>query len=278
MTTIPIEQPYIDEIQEWHQNRIADLRAADGWLTLAGLFWLEPGPNTFGGDPTNDILFPTDKAAPFLGTFYLSPEGVTVEINPHAEVWQGDERVSTLALTDDKGTPTVLRHGTLSWFIIRRGDQMGVRLRDSESDYLHNFQSIDTFPIDATWRVEATLEATDPPRVIPMPTILGTVSPMSSPGKLRFTLNGSECQLDAFSGHNGALSLVFGDASNNNETYGGGRFLSVDAVDGDGRTVIDFNRAYNPPCAFTPYATCPRPTPENKLPMRVLAGEKNYHA
>lgn len=269
-----VDTAYAAALETWRNERIAQLRRPDGWLSLAGLFWLTPGQATFGSDPTNDIVFPEGKADPFVGTFIVEDGHVRVEIRPGVEVQHDGESVGHISMADDKSqTPTILTHRTLSWLIIRRDDQIGVRLRDSESPTLTNFQGIPVFPVDSSWCVEAVFEPYDPPRTIPVPTMLGTVTQTPSPGALIFAVDGETYRLDAFGKGDGALSLVFADGTTGRETYGGGRFLSVDAVDGEGRTVIDFNRAYNPPCAFTPYATCPRPTQQNRLSIAIRAGE-----
>jgi uncharacterized protein (DUF1684 family) len=200
-----------------------------------------------------------------------------VEIAPGVDVRHEDESVARIVMKDDmSGAPTILRHRSLSWLILRRGDRIGVRLRDSESPTLLNFSGVPTFPIDPEWRLEATLEPYDPPKTIMIPTILGTINPTPSPGALRFEMDGQIYRLDAQAVAGGGFSLIFADATNGTETYGGGRFLRVDPVDAAGRTFIDFNRAYNPPCIFTPYATCPRPPQQNRLPIPIRAGERNY--
>lgn len=269
------ERAYTASLDEWRAERIAELRQPDGWLSLVGLFWLSPGRATFGSDPQNDIVFPAGKADPFVGTFVLEDGHVRVEIRPGVDVHHEGERVGRLTMADDKSeTPTILSHRTLSWLVIRRDGQIGIRLRDSESPTLTNFAGVPAFPVDVSWRVEAILETYDPPRQIPVPTILGTVTQMPSPGALVFSINGEEYRLDALSAAGGALSLIFADATTGDESYGGGRFLRVDPVDDQGHTVIDFNRAFNPPCAFTPFATCPRPPQQNRLSLAVRAGEK----
>ncbi len=270
-----VDNAYTASLEKWRAERIADLRRPDGWLSLAGLFWLAPGRSTFGSDPQNDVVFPAGKADPFLGTFILDNGRVRVEILPGVDVRHEGDSVGRLMMTDDKGDkPTILTHRTLSWLVIERDDQVGIRLRDSESDALTHFDGIPTFPVDPCWCVAGRLEPYNPPRTILVPTILGTATPMPSPGALCFTVNGEEHRLDAVNAAGGGLSLIFADATTGKESYGGGRFLRVDPVDSEGRTVIDFNRAYNPPCAFTPYATCPRPPQQNRLTIAVRAGER----
>jgi uncharacterized protein len=266
---------YLDHMQQWQAARHAELTDPDGWLSLVGLFWLKPGSNSFGAAPDNDLQFPEGKADAHLGWFWLDDGEVWVEVLPGADVRHEGQPVSQMRLEDDlSGRVTILAHGTLSWYIIRRGEQIGVRLRDRESLYLQHFSGVDCFEIDPAWCVEATFVPYDPPKELLVPTVLGTVDQKESLGALVFEIEGVRYQLDVTNMIIDEFIVVFADATTGKETYGGGRFLRVDPVDENGRTRIDFNRAHNPPCAFTPYATCPRPTQENKLPLRVTAGEK----
>lgn len=264
-----------EEITAWQQQRDADLRDPNGWLTLAGLYWLEPGRNSFGADPANAICFP-DKAPAYMGEFVVTDEGVSVEIAPGVEVSSGGKPVTQLALTGSKMDEPVLACGSLRWFIIRRDERWAVRLRDVEHPALAGFPGVACFPADPAWRVAARLIPHPAPVNIPVPTILGSVNQTPSPGTLHFSVNGADWRLIALGKAERPLSLIFADATSGHETYGSGRFLTVDAPDPEGWTVIDFNRAYNPPCAFTPFATCPLPPPGNRLPIAITAGEKKF--
>src|SRR5262249_8004586 len=186
--------------------------------------------------------------------------------------------ISTMTLkTDAEGEPTVLEHGRIRFYVIRRGTRLGVRVKDTGSAALAAFHGIDSYPIDFHWRFDAHFDAYDPPKTIPVPNILGTVDSARSPGAVVVTLGGRDCRIDAVkeSGTD-ELFLIFGDQTNGEETYGGGRFLYAAPPDKNGRVVLDFNKAYNPPCVFTPYATCPLPPAGNRLPVRIEAGEKKY--
>lgn len=266
---------FYEEITAWQQQRDAELRDPNGWLTLAGLYWLEPGRNSFGADPTNAIRFP-ENAAPYLGDFVVTDAGVSVEIAPGVEVTSGDEPVTHLALTGGGMDEPVLAYGSLRWFIIRRDERWAVRLRDVGHPALADFPGVECFPPDPAWRVAARLIPHPAPLTIPVPTILGSVNPTPSPGTLHFSIDGQAWALIALGKAGQPLSLIFADATSGHETYGSGRFLTVDAPDTAGWTVIDFNRAYNPPCAFTPFATCPLPPPGNRLPIAITAGEKKF--
>lgn len=268
---------YVKAIEEWHRNRIERLKRPDGWLSLVGLHWLREGENRFGSDPSNDIVFP-DKAPPFIGTYIVADSVITVRIREGVPVMCEGSRVREMRVKSDaEGEPTTLRWGTLSWYVIRRGDRYAIRVKDSESRVRLRFTGIDMFPIDERWRVRARFEPYEPPKKVPVTTVVGTVEEMTCPGAVVFQIDGQTYRLDAF-GEPGDASLfiVFGDATNGRETYGAGRFLSVEWPGEDGTTWVDFNKAYNPPCAFTPYATCPLPPEQNILPIRIPAGEKKY--
>ncbi len=266
---------YVQEIAAWQAKRDAELRNPDGWLTLAGLFWLEPGRNSFGGDGSNDIQFP-GLSTPHLGEFIVSDDRVEVVIAPGVDVTHEGVPISQMALTDGEMDGPVLACGSLRWFIIRRDERWVVRLRDRAHPALAAFHGVEYFPMDPAWRVNARLVAHPTPMSIPVPTIQGSVNQTPSPGILHFSLNGTEQRLVALGQPDKPLSLIFADTTSGHETYGSGRFLTVSAPDASGKTAIDFNRAYNPPCAFTPFATCPLPPAGNRLAIPITAGEKNY--
>lgn len=189
-----------------------------------------------------------------------------------------DSVVTAIVMHNDlQDHPTKLTLGPLSWTIIKRGEKYGVRLRDHEHPLLKTFDGITTYPIDSTWRVEATFEPNNPPKILAIPTILNTIDEEPSPGAFVFKLNGKTYRLDATGKMTDKdLFVIFADQTNGKETYGAGRFLYVPTPNESGKTIIDFNKAYNPPCAFTAYATCPLPPEQSKLPVRITAGEKKY--
>lgn len=263
---------YVEKIKEWQIKRISGLKSEEGWLNLAGLFWLNEGVNTIGSDSKNNIRFPENHAADFLGKLILQNGVVTYEASPNAEVTLNNIQIKNSELFPYKGQPIVLTYKTLRWFIIQRGDRYAVRLRDLEGDYLKNFKGIETFPINEKWRLKSRFVPSEGKK-LKIVDIIGTSYEVDSPGKLFFIINGKEYSLDA-TGTKEHLHFVFADASNNHETYGGGRFLDADTPDSEGNIYLDFNKSYNPPCAFTPYATCPIPTKENTLTISIKAGEK----
>ncbi len=264
---------YKERIHEWRANRLKSLKSPDGWLNLAGLFWLDSGKNTVGSDSTNDVVFP-EKAPDNLGTLFLSEEHIRFEAANDAGVYHGDTLIDEIELTSDaEGEPTVLNHGPLKWFVIKRGDQYGIRLRDLKSPLLDKLTEIPAYPIREEWRIRAEFEPHQEKKTIEVPNVLGGTYQESTPGVLKFEYNNETYRLHP-TGSRESLFVVFGDDTNTEETYGGGRFLVVESPNENNITHLDFNKAYNPPCAFTPYATCPLPPRQNVLPFKVKAGEK----
>ena len=266
------------EVERWKAQRFERLRRDDGWLTLVGLYWLEPGENRFGTDRGNAVVFPQGSAPGYLGSFDLKDGQVRVRVAPGAEVTQQGEPVREMVLQSDAaGSPTILQHGTLKFHAIQRGARFGIRLKDSQSKALREFQGMDYFPIDPSWRVTARFEPYAPPRTITVPNVTGEATQEVVPGAIAFERNGKTFRLEPVAEEGSEeLFIIFGDQTNGHETYGAGRFLYAPQPDAAGNVVLDFNRAYNPPCVFTPYATCPLPPPQNKLPLRIEAGEKSY--
>lgn len=268
----------IQIIEEWREQRLESLLRDDGWLTVIGLHWLRGGQNTFGSDQRMDIVFPKEKSPGFAGLFYIEGKITAFEAAEGVEITHNGEPVQRMRLKTDKGgEPTILQMGNLSFYVIDREGRRGVRIKDRESAALTEFSGLEYFPVDTEWRVSAQFVPGDSGSTTEVPTILGTTTRSNVAGRLEFEMNGESYSLIAL-GNPGdkRLFLVFGDATNGKETYNGGRFL-VAQVDDDGETAtIDFNMAYNPPCVFTPYATCPLPPPENRLALRVEAGEKMY--
>jgi uncharacterized protein len=268
---------YQDEITVWHQQRIENLKSETGWLNLAGLFWLQEGINTFGSDPANALVFPENKIAARAGFFLVKNGVVRVNVNPEVEIFANDQRVRELGIfhPDSARNPT-LTHGSLQWFVIKRDNQLGIRVRDLESPEVESFTGIDRYPVDPAWRVQAQLKVPASPKQIDITNVLGQTTPQHSPGTLVFELFGKAYQLDALQ-EGSELFIIFGDSTNATETYPAGRYLYATLPEAEGWTILDFNKAYNPPCAFTPYATCPLPPAQNVLPLAIRAGEKNYH-
>lgn len=260
------------EIQEWRETRESGLRVPKGWLTLAGLFWLENGENTFGSGKDNAIVFP-EGGAERIGSFHLQNDSVWVEILPDVPVLHGEEPVSRMLLSPGW---VVLDLGRFSWVVLQRGDRFGVRLWDAEAPALKEFSHIDRFETDKKWRITAQYEPFEKPRTLIVPNALGMDIEVQSPGMVRFKVGKTTGELLAIEEGADLLFLIFADATTGKETYGGGRYLYASNPGKKGKTMLDFNKAYNPPCVFTPYATCLLPPAGNRLTMAVTAGEKTY--
>ncbi|MBA4405979.1 hypothetical protein C0389_01765 [bacterium] len=267
---------YIAEIKEWHSKRIANLKKENGWLNLAGLYWLKQGDNKFGADKSNDLVFPEEKAPAFIGSLILKDSVVTLKTNSGVEVKSNNAIVSMLELKNDTQGETVLELGSLRWFIIKRGDKYGVRLRDLESPLLKSFSGVETFPVNSDWKIEAKLTKYNPPKKIEVPNVLGMTDTSVVNAGLIFERGGVTYKLDPLDAGK-QYFIIFADETSGEETYGAGRFLYIDKADSTGKIYIDFNKAYNPPCAFTKYATCPLPPKENNLKLKITAGEKAFH-
>lgn len=254
-------QNHIDEVKAFRAARINSLKSETGWLNLAGLFWLKEGINTFGGDEKNDFVFPSDHSDPFLGELLLKD----------GKVYYQTVSDTMLVYQDGIKVP-VISHRSLRWFIIKRGEKYAVRLRDLEGEYVKAFKGIDTFPTDSAYRVVADFIPTQG-KMLTIIDVTGRAYQLESPGYLRFKIGKSFYQLET-SQEGDSLFIVFGDLTNKQQTYGAGRFIDTALPDAQGKVVIDFNKAYNPPCAFTPFATCPLPTAANKLAVEIKAGEQ----
>lgn len=262
---------YLQSFEKWKAEQTEDLKA--NWLSLAGLFWLKPGANTFGTDPANAIVFP--KGASRAGEFDLNGKDVTVKLLPEAQATIAGKPVTTAKLEPDT-SPNVTRveMGTLRFHIIVRGDRVGVRLRDSDSAAARNFKGMMFYPLDLKYRVTATWIPSDGKKTVQVPNVLGDVSAEVVPGTVVFELDGQQLRLTALGGDaKTGLFFVFSDQTAKSDTYPGGRFLDTPPVV-NGTVVLDFNRAYNPPCAVTPYATCPLAPQENRLAVAIPVGEK----
>lgn len=264
---------YENEIKEWRKERVAELKSEQGYLNLSGLFWLEEGRNSFGSDGGNKFIFPSGKSPAHLGEFTLENGRVTLAAKPESEIYMNNELITQLKIFPSN-EEIVLKHKTLRWFVIQRGEKFAVRLKDLDSPYLKDFKGIESFPIAEEWRVKAKFEPTAG-RKISILDVTGRLSEQESPGVLVFNVKGKEYRLDALS-EGESFFILFGDKTNKKETYGGGRFVYTSKPGPDGFVNLDFNKAFNPPCAFTPYATCPLPPKQNLLALNVTAGEKNY--
>ncbi|MEO8246957.1 MAG: DUF1684 domain-containing protein [Chloroflexota bacterium] len=269
-------------VEAWRAQRYAALRRPMSWLTLVGLDWLSPGTNRVGSGADNEIVLPGGPT--LAGTIELDGTDAVATSEPDGQLRVDGMPVDGLALvTDVEATeerpPTTLEIGSLRLRLIRRGAggaRLGLRTWDTAS-VQPDFAGIDHWPVDPRWAIAARLDPAPDGSTVAVPDVLGDVIEERTPGAVRFEVDGMACRIDAVVGGDaGELWLIFGDATSGTETYGGGRFLYTSPPHADGTVIVDFNRAYNPPCVFSPYATCPLPPSQNRLPVRIEAGERTY--
>ena len=267
---------YAKEVETARAERIARLTAPDGWLTLTGLHFLAAGDNTIGSARDNAIVFATGPA--HLGKVTLAADGrLRIALSPAADARVNGRSVLVADLDyGNEGRATVVSCGTLSFFALERGGKRALRVRDRESVRRTQFRGLDYFPTDPAWRIEARWVALAEPREISLTNTLGQASPALVTGRAVFERDGKSFELLPIEdGVGGPLFFVISDLTSGKETYAAARFLYAEPPV-DGKIVLDFNLAQNPPCAFTPFATCPLPPQENRLPLAVTAGEKDY--
>ena len=267
---------YVKSIEKWRSDEERDLKKEDGWLTLAGLFWLKDGVNTVGVGSDFDVRLTNNFKGGKFGEITFKDGMATLKVEEGVEAQGDDKNVTNIQLvSDEEGKPTKIRTGTQTLYMIKREDRYGIRLKDSNSKARLNFKGSNWFPVDETYKVKAQFEASPEAKEVMVPNVMGGFFKMKSPGMLKFNLKGKDCTLQPVEDDDGTLFIIFHDRSNETDTYKAGRFLHADkAVNGE--TVLDFNKAENPPCAFTPFATCPLPPPQNELEVEVKAGEKRY--
>jgi uncharacterized protein (DUF1684 family) len=263
------------EYQSWRAQREQELRSPTGYLSLAGLYWLRDGSQTFGSAADNDFVLPAGRAPDHAGTFMLQAGQVTAMAGPGVDLVVDGAPITQVRMTSGSAgqKPTEVQLGELTFWAIERSGKIAIRLRDPRSEILKNYKGTKTYPYAADWLVPARFERFDTPRPTRVPTVLGLESDMTAAGVLAFEIDGQPHRLLATGISSTHVSLIFGDQTNGHGTYGGGRFLEVPLPSTGDATTIDFNRAYNPPCAYSPYTTCPLPPPGNKLPIRIEAGE-----
>ncbi len=268
--------PYETSVRDWRNHLEQSLKATGGWLSVAGLFWLKPGQNTAGSDPSSDIVLP-NRAPARLGVFELHDGKVTFRANPAAQVLVNGKPATTAPLKSDvEGSPDVVQSGDLAMTVIQRGSRYGIRLRDPNSKMRQEFTGLHWYPVNGAYRVTAKFVPYGKDYKIPIPNILGQTEMEPSPGYVQFTLKGMTYRLTPVL-EDDQLFFIFRDQTAGRTTYGAGRFLYSD-LPKDGRVILDFNKAYNPPCAFTPYATCPLPPKQNRLKVSIEAGELKYRS
>ena len=266
---------YESALAEWRADRVASLRGPDGWLNLAGLYWLKGDANSFGAATSNDFVTPDGSAPPKLGVFLVEDGTVTFRAEPGVEILHHETPVTEILLADDQEKEaTLLTSGSLAWTVIRRMDRLGVRLRDYDHPAIEEFPGIESYRVDPSWRLKARFKPYPEPRKIRVATVVeGLGWEPTVPGTLEFEAQGQSLSLEAYRSDD-EFMIVFADDTTGDTTYPGGRYLAADLPGPEGTTILDFNKAYNPPCVFTEFATCPLATPRNQLPVAIEAGEK----
>lgn len=271
----PANPEYLKAHEVWKTERLAELKAPDGWLALAGLYWLEPGANTFGSDSSNQLVFPS-KSPANMGTFYLEGDSVRMVLTPDVQATESiaQNKVISATLRLLPGTaPATYRHEALEWVLLERGGRYGIRLWDRENPAITAVRNIPTFPVHPGWVIEATLIPVDSSRTVRMQNVLGMAIEQASAGIMEFEKDGAIHRLEALEDPDGYF-LIFADATTGKKTYSGGRYLHAPLAGKNGKITLDFNKAYNPPCVFTPYATCLLPPAANRMEIAIEAGEK----
>lgn len=264
---------YRQAVEKWRQAYEAQLKSDSGWLTVSGLFWLHEGENTFGSGPLNDIVLPPSAPAT-AGSFQFHLGRTIVHVASGVTAILAGKRTETAEMHPDSNADQ-LTIGDLTLYVHSSGDRYTIRLRDKNSRLRKEFTGTRWFPVDESYRVTAQYVPYDKPKQIEIQNVMGDMLKETIPGYAAFSLHGQALRLDAEVDGSG-LSVVFRDLTSGKETYAASRFLDADPPK-DGRVVLDFNQAYNPPCAYNPYTTCPLPPPQNRLAVRIEAGEKTYH-
>jgi uncharacterized protein (DUF1684 family) len=279
LTAIALGQSsYRTQLQKWRTEREDKLKAEDGWLTVAGLFWLKEGVNSFGTDRSLNIVLPENSAPPKAGSLELRNDTVMLHVSSGVQVKVNDQPATDLTLKIDASNskPDVITIGDLRMTVIKRGNRIGLRVRDMNSRARREFKGLDWFPVKGSFRVVANFTPFEKPKEITIVNVLGDQIKMTNPGILSFRLKGRTFELKPVVENDHELFIIFRDQTAGRSTYSAGRFLYAD-LPKDGKVILDFNKAENPPCAFTKFATCPLPPRQNFLPITIEAGELNYH-
>jgi len=279
-----IDTHWKDELLHWREHRAQQLSATDGWLTLVGLEWLQPGSNAFGTAADNRIRL-NAQVADHLGVLELNGKEVYLTAPPQgfpSSLLVNDAPAHAGTIDTDGPNPTVLKAGTLTLLVIHRGDRFALRIKDAQAPTRIHFQGLHWYAPDPRYRIEAKWIPFTPAHEESIPTIIGTTLKLPVPGVAEFTIAGQTVQLEPVIEEPGDKQLFFilRDTTSKTTTYGAARFLYTGfpdhGLDKPGHLVLDFNRLQNPPCAYTPYATCPLPPPQNKLAVALPAGEQRY--
>lgn len=270
----PMPENYNEEFNEWSEHRINVLTDSTGWLRMIDLQWLNEGENSFGSAPDNDIQFPEGKIDDYAGYFELNNHIVTMSVSEGVEVTHNLEPVNKLKLLDEEDNRPRVQHGDLIWFSDVRDDQIGIRLYSLDTPKADEFDGFPRYPIQEEWHKAARFIPYDEPKTMIVDDVVDRQREVTSPGQLEFSVDGEVYTLDTIES-SGRFFIMFSDETNQTETYQAGRYMLMPQPDNINDTVIlDFNKAYNPPCAFSKFTTCQLPPPQNRLDVEITAGEK----
>ncbi len=262
---------YRREIEQWREDHQRKLAADDGWLTVVGLDWLKEGENRVGADPTSEVALPPGSAPQKVATISLRAGKAVLHPTPGVPLTLNGKPATETTLREDDD---ILAINRLKFYLIRRGDRAGIRLKDNDSAARKHFQGLSWYPVDPAWRIQAKFTAWDKPHALAFHNTIGQEESEPSPGYATFQKDGREFRLEPTL-DDGQLFFVIRDQTSGKTTYGASRFLYAEQPN-NGVVTLDFNKAENPPCAFTDYATCPLPPPQNRLALAITAGEKKY--
>ncbi len=273
--TEPLPENYEQSIREWQEYRIGVLTDTTGWLRLKDLVWLQEGENSFGSGDDQDVRFPEGSIAEHAGIFILHDNGeVVMKAENGVDIRHKGEPVDEFKILDNESDERLhATHGDLTWFIDSRGDQRGVKIFSMDTPKADNFAGFPAYGLQEEWHLKGRFVHHEEENEIEIINVLGETIDRKSPGKVEFRIGDELYSLDAFESSSG-LFLMFTDETNQTETYQAGRYMIIDFPDDDGFTTIDFNKAYNPPCAFSMFTTCQLPPPQNRLDVAIPAGEK----
>ncbi|MEX0681413.1 MAG: DUF1684 domain-containing protein [Balneolales bacterium] len=272
------DDDYRASVEEWHSDRVEALKADQGWLRTAGIYWLREGEQSFGSSENVRIQFPEGSIPEFAGILNLEADTVKIQVSGNIDIRnQHGHRIQEgiIFTPEEAEEKMVLHYRSLTWFVVQREDGIGIRLFDDNSPYLTHFEGIERYDIDPDWRVEAEFIPHNDGTTILIENIIGQLVEWVSAGTLTFSVDGEDVNLIAL-GSGDRLFVPFADATAGSETYASGRFLYIDRPEPGQPATIDFNVSYNPPCAFSPHTTCPIPPEQNRVEFPIRAGEKNY--
>jgi uncharacterized protein (DUF1684 family) len=272
---------YKTEIDAWHNKRIESLKQPNGWLNLEGLFWLHEGVNTFGSAKGSDCFYDNATFPKYLGDFIWRGDSIVWKNQPASlvsidnKVVSPNQETKVFSINQPFEKPKVFSLDHFTWTIIKREEKVGIRFRNLNAKTLLDFKGIERFTVDSQYRVPARFVA-PVENLIMITNVLGQTTAQKKAGTIYFTIRGNEYHLDVIDEGGSTYFITFADATSGKSTYGAGRFIDINKPDAQGNTFIDFNKAYNPPCAFTAFATCPLPPEQNRLTIAIEAGEKKF--